>query len=73
MRLSVLGMGLQNSGILKNVFKEVELNGVGLNGVGLNGVGLNDIPMFLSSGLVAILCPEITSSVARLMPAYSFG
>ena len=63
MRLSVLGMGLQNSGILKNVFKEVELN----------GVGLNDIPMFLSSGLVAILCPEITSSVARLMPAYSFG
>ena len=50
-------MGLQNS--QKCIL--VELNGVGL------------IPMFLSSGLEAILCPEMTSSVARLMPAYSFG
>ena len=63
MRLKWTGNGTATSGILKNVFKEVELNGVGLNG----------IPMFLSSGLEAILCPEITSSVARLMPAYSFG
>ena len=63
MRLKWTGNGTVTSGILKNVFKEVELNGVGLNG----------IPMFLSSGLEAILCPEITSSVARLMPAYSFG
>ena len=32
-----------------------------------------DIPMFLSSWLVAMVWPEITSSVAKLMPAYSFG
>ena len=31
------------------------------------------LPIFLNSGLDSNLSPDITSKVAKLIPAYSFG